>query len=51
MKSLISEFRGIVWPNKNKVKQEFITVIGFSVLGIIFISIINLLMTGIFSLL
>lgn len=50
MKKIINEFKGIVWPNKQTVKQEFFTVIIFSILGMFFISLINSMMTGLFTL-
>ena len=49
MKQLINEFKGIIWPNKKNVKKEFIIVIISSILGILFIEVINLIMSGIFS--
>lgn len=49
MKQLINEFKGIVWPNKKIVKKEFIIILVASILGIIFIELINLIISGIFS--
>lgn len=50
MKQLISEFKGIVWPNKKQVKKECILVIVASIIGVGFIELINFLMSTIFSL-
>lgn len=50
MKKLINEFKGIIWPSRKKVWHEFWIVILFSILGMVFISLINLGMAQIFML-
>ena len=50
MKSLINEFKGIIWPNKKQVIKEFWTVIIGSVVGVGLISLINLMGAGLISL-
>lgn len=50
MKQLISEFKGIVWPSKKQVKKECMLVLIVSIIGIIFIELINLLMSTVFTL-
>lgn len=48
MKKLMNEFKGIIWPNRKKVWKEFGIVILFSVLGMLFISLINFGMAQLF---
>ncbi len=50
MKKIVNEFKGIIWPNKKRVWQEFWIVILFSIIGVVFISLINLGMAQIFTL-
>lgn len=49
MKNIVNEFKGIIWPSKKRVWQEFWIVILFSIIGMLFISLINLGMSQIFT--